>query len=61
MRVNGFYPSAYICNQLPVIKPLASAAVHDIIGDFHEIHLNLLLQRKMTVPKQLTRLLSYDY
>ena len=28
----------YLSNQLPVIKPLASAAVCDVIGYFHEIY-----------------------
>ena len=37
--VNGFYPSVYICNQLPVIKPSASAAMSNMIGYFCEIHL----------------------
>ena len=29
-------------NQLPVIKPSASATIRDVIGDFCEIDLNLI-------------------
>ena len=29
-------------NQLPVIKPSASATIHDVIGYFHEIDLHLV-------------------
>ena len=35
--LTGFYPGIYIRNQLPVIKPPASAAKCDMIGYFCEI------------------------
>ena len=69
--LTGFYPSVYIHNQLPVIKPSASAARCDMIDYFSEIHLNLsrsrlvavakLYTQRMTAPKQITCLPRYDF
>ena len=70
MDLTGFYPSVYMHNQLPVIKPSASAARCDMIGYFRGIHLNLFCSnlvevakcytQQTMVPKQLTRLPRYD-
>ena len=40
---NWLLSQCTVCNQLPVIKPLASATIHDVIGYFREINLNLVL------------------
>ena len=49
--LTGFYPSVYICNQLPVMKPSASTAICDMIGYFREVHLNLLSSSVVEVAK----------
>ena len=38
----GLLSHCAVCNQLPVIKPSASATIHDVIGYFREIDLDLV-------------------
>ena len=39
---NWLLSQCTICNQLPVIKPSASATICDVIGYFREIDLNVV-------------------
>ena len=39
---NWLLSQCTVCYQLPVIKPSASATIHDVIGYFSEVDLNLV-------------------
>ena len=39
---NWLLSQCTVCNQLPVLKLSAPATIHDVIGYFREINLNLV-------------------